>query len=435
MASLTTTRIVLRQRLSEATGDWFSGTTTSAGNVGGTTLLDTSIPDIPEGGDDDGILNWFVLNTTSGSNDGDIRRVSAYTASTGTITFSRAFPARVGSGATYELHRTDPEYKHQAINRAAAETFPTLYLPLRDETIVIDDLLSNSDFETFSGGFTSWTTVNGGTVGQGSGESPLRAYHGSDSAKITSHASNDTQITQAPSVNMSEMAGKTVTFKMWAWASAANVARLRLDWDGSDIDDGDYHAGDSSWRLLTVSAAVPTSATQMKAICEVESGANVAYFDAGWMAAGPVFKYTIPAAIILGPHYVTEQYADSDIDGPYYGFGDGQAPLTGRRLRLEGMGTLSQLSTDAGTMEIGEPRVTLILAYAARWLARRNALQSTQRQRESPQEEMRFWEEEINRLINTPGHRMASMGAQNPSTSFHIEEDSSGRYLIFDKVR
>ena len=391
-------------------------------------MLDTSVPDIPEGQDDDGVLNWFVL-ITSGTNDGEIRRASAYTASTGTITVSRAFTGLVANGVTYELHRADPALKHQAVNRAAVELFPHLYVSLRDETLVVDDVLSNSDFETFSGGFTDWTEVGSPTVTA----ETSRVYHGTNSAKVVAGGS-DGQLTQAPSVNVSELAGRAVTLKMWVWTDAVSQARLRLDWDGSDIEDGDYHTGDSSWRLLSVSGTVPTSATQVKAILEVTAN-DTAYFDAGWMTVGPQYKYAVPSAIVLGPHYVSEQYNEDDMDGPYYRYREGQSPLRGRRLRLEGLGTLSQPTTDAGTMEVDEPHVTLIVAYAARWLARRNALPIAQNQRGRFQQDLGFWEQEVNRLLLTPGMRMARIGAEFPSSAWHVEEDASGSYVVFDRTR
>ncbi len=73
----TTTRATLRQRLSEAIGDYHSVTSTSAGNSAATTIVSTQLLDLPGGGDDDAFEGWYVL-VTSGNNDSEIRRISSY---------------------------------------------------------------------------------------------------------------------------------------------------------------------------------------------------------------------------------------------------------------------------------------------------------------------------------------------------------------------
>ena len=61
----TTTRLVMEQRVSEALGDYYSLTTTSAGNAGGTTIVATGLQDLPGGNDDDAFENWSI-HITSG---------------------------------------------------------------------------------------------------------------------------------------------------------------------------------------------------------------------------------------------------------------------------------------------------------------------------------------------------------------------------------
>jgi len=156
----TTTRAVLRRRLSEEIGDYQSLTTTSDGNSAGTSVVDTGLKNLPGGDRDAAFDGWHIL-VTSGANTGESRRIENYISNTTTLVVQEAFSGgAVQSLVTYELHRYDPAQKHQAIDRAIEEIFPFLYLPIRDETIVVDDRLSNSDFETFSGGFTSWTEVD-----------------------------------------------------------------------------------------------------------------------------------------------------------------------------------------------------------------------------------------------------------------------------------
>jgi len=76
------------------------------------------------------------------------------------------------------------------------------------------------------------------------------------------------QLTQTLDTNISEVAGRTVAFKVRVWTDGSSQARLSVDW-GTSTETGDYHTGDSSWRLLSVEAAVPTDATQVQVILEV----------------------------------------------------------------------------------------------------------------------------------------------------------------------
>ena len=86
----TTTRATLRQRLSEAIGDYHSVTSTSAGNSAATTIISTTLLDLPGGGDDDAFEGWYVM-VTSGNNDTEIRRISSYITNDSTVTVGRAF--------------------------------------------------------------------------------------------------------------------------------------------------------------------------------------------------------------------------------------------------------------------------------------------------------------------------------------------------------
>src|SRR3990167_1660520 len=142
------TRVLLLQRLSEQFNDWWAGTTTGAG--GATTIVDTALAQL-DGGDDDFCVGWYVRNVATGQ----IRRIpptAGYATATGTIT--HATMTAVGNAAAYELHRINPTLKHNALLRASVLCFPGssarhgLYLPLRDESLIVDNLLLNPSLDT-----------------------------------------------------------------------------------------------------------------------------------------------------------------------------------------------------------------------------------------------------------------------------------------------
>tara|TARA_R100000315_G_scaffold44886_1_gene20152 strand:- start:2343 stop:3626 length:1284 start_codon:yes stop_codon:yes gene_type:complete len=424
----TTTRATLRQRLSEEIGDYQSLTTTSAGNSAGTSVVDTGLRNLPGGDRDSAFDSWYIL-VTSGANTGESRRIKDYIANTTTLVVQESFSGgAVDSLVTYELHRYDPSQKHQAINRAIEELYPFLYLPIRDETIVVDDRLTNSDFETFSGGFTNWTEVGSPTVTADT----TYVMHGSQSAKVVGDSSAVGQLTQAPTININELSNKSVTFKCWVWCAAADTARIRLDWDGSDIENSDYHKGQNEWELLDITASVPTSATQVKAIIEV-AASGTAYFDAAWLLAGPIQRYTIPTSIVTGPHYLTEQGEEAKPNGEYYPIRGGPTP--GRRLRFEGMNVLSRPASDIATTEVGTPQVNIITAYAAMYFFRTQAAGNAIDEREGYSDLATIFSRDAVRMASQPGMRMPRLGAHKNNHVWHIEHDSSGRYIVFDRGR
>ena len=424
----TTTRAVLRQRLSEEMGDYLSLTTTSAGNSAGTAVVDTGLKNLPGGNRDAAFDGWHIL-VTSGANTGESRRIKDYIANTNTLVVQEAFSGgAVDTTVTYELHQHDPSQKHQAISRAIEELFPFLYLPIRDETIVVDDRLSNSDFETFSGGFTGWTEVGSPTV---TADTTV-IVHGSQSAKVVGDSGAAGQLTQAPTINIDEITNKTVTFKCWVWCAAADTARIRLDWDGSDIDSSTYHKGQNEWELLDVAASAPTSGTQVKAVIEVVAS-GTAYFDACWLDAGPIQKYTMPTSIIAGPHYLTEQGDETEVNGEYIPIIGG--PTAGRRLRIEGMGLLSRPSSDSSTTEVAAPQTNIITAYAGMYFFRTQAASNAVDESSRFTDMAATFSRDAVRMAAQPGIRMPRLGSQKRRDTWHTESDSSGRYIIFDRNR
>jgi hypothetical protein len=425
----TTTRAVLRQRLSEAIGDYTTMTTTSAGAADGTTLVDTGIRNLPGGRDDDAFEGWYVL-LTSGAASGEIKRVLQSRESVNSVTLQEAFSIQVASGITYELHRNDPVLKHNAINRGIEELSSQIPLPLRDETLVVDNLLTNWDFETFVAAtsvFTGWTSTGSPTLTQNTS----LVIHGDGSGSIA--ATDATEgLYQTAVVNANEVTNKQVTFECWVYATVADAVRIRILWGSASYESHDYHSGADQWELQSIQVTVPTSATEITAILEVTTG-NTGIFDACWMSVRPLYKYTVSTSIVRGPHYVYQQLDRHNPLGTYVPVIRGTGPETGRILRLEGKGVLTRPSSDTATVEVGEPYVNVIIAYAAMFYNRVLLAQASQQQRARYSEDMQMWGREASSLVREL--RPARMSAQRSDYTWHIEEDSGGRYLVFDISR
>ena len=416
----TTTSLVLIQRLSEAIGDYLS-LTASGGTT--TTVVDTDLANLTE--DNGGVQGYVKIVTDAGGSgaapEGEIRRIkngtSGYTASSTTITVNFAFTASPASGDTYELHRFDPVVKRNAINRAIENLYPLLYLPIRDQSVVVNNRLLNSDFETFtSNAFTSWTAANH-TQAQ---ESTIIRTTGSKSAKIVASGGAG-QLHQTPHISMNEMTGKQARAEFWVYATAGTVARIRLDWGGGAFANSDYHSGKDQWELLKIDSTVPDSATQIKTICEVVDG-STGYFARGWQSSESIFRYTIPSTIINGPHFIDQQVRDLEPDGLYTPL---RTPFEGRILQMRGMGRLSTPSTDSGTVEVDGTRAELIVAKAAEIMFQGMVTGDEG----NPYHTSEYWRNERFARESRPGVRMAPMGSAKANGYWTPESDSSGSYI------
>jgi hypothetical protein len=362
----TTLRSTIRRFLSEFVGDYRALTTTSAGLSDGTSWVDTELANLTE--EDDGLTGWII--PTDGDNGGEIRRIKAsggYVASTTTGAVNFAFTNQVASGVGYELHFIDPAFKHNAIDRAIESLFSDLYVYVRDETLVVDNLLLNPSFDV--GTFTDWTDIGTPTKAA----ETARLIHGIRSAKITaSGAVEGLEQNLFTSVNINEIAGRTLRFAGWVWASVASAARLRVTFDGSTYSNGAYHSAGSEWEgpgVTLVDAAVPVDATEMTVSCEVADG-ETAYFDAVHAYVGaPIVQYTLPTTVrtLLGIQVQAEMNRPK---GNYFPLSENVAPASGRILRLIGLNTLTLPTVDTDVVEIDGEQVDLLVARAAEILGR-----------------------------------------------------------------
>jgi len=322
------------------------------------------------------------------------------------------------------MHRIDPGLKDTAVQLALNELFPTLYVAIRNETLIVDSLLTNGDFETWASGEPSnWTDENSATVTQ---ETSI-VFHGDNALKIEGPAGDVGRRYQDLSINLDDAAGKSLKFKMQGHTNAASQARLLLNFGGDDTA-GSYHDGDSDWQRLTVEAAIPTDATRARVIVEV-AATTTAYFDTGWAAVDPLYKYTVPTSIIRGPTRILQQYNEALPNGPYYPLLEGEAPKEGRILRLEGYGVLTVPASESDTTELGEPRLSLVGAYAALKLVEMLGERSASDQISNLERRMARWERTVARLSNQPGIRMRRLPVVSFDNTWSIGEDASGRYI------
>lgn len=78
--------------------------------------------------------------------------------------------------------------------------------------------------------------------------------------------------------------GRKVTLSCWVYATEGDRACILL-WDGS-ATVSNFHTGDSTWQLLSVSKIVDSGATFLGANCSVANGDTSAYFDGFMVTEG-----------------------------------------------------------------------------------------------------------------------------------------------------
>ena len=395
------------EMLGRATGLFVSDSSSGGGST--TTLVDTSIYRY----DINTLTNkWlYIVSATNTTINGSSRRISGIHASNGTITVIGAMAASTSSGDTYYIVNFDPQIMTDAIQQATRTLYPHLYLPTRDETIVVDNLLANWDFENWdSTGSNSAVATSWANIGTPStNDESSRVAHGSYSMSVAATgATEGIEQNIFTSVNINEVASKTLHARAWVWASVADVARIRVTYDGSNYDSSDYHTGDSEWEgpsLIYVDSAIDADMTELTVSCEVTSG-NTAYFDGVVAWIDNVSEYDLPSTVVRGPHKVYMQDQVQEPNGHYTPLG---FPVSGRILRIEHMGRLTA-PTSSASVELDESRAELLVAQAAVHMFQTLA-NTDSGNRTDHLTNASVWQERTANLLTQAGMRMTPMSA------------------------
>ena len=132
----------LRKTVGRNLGKMVTGTTSGSGST--TTAVDATL----FGGDDE--YNGSYIRFTSGTYDGTTRRITDYTASTGTMTFA-AVAGTIAGSVTYELWSDgfDPRVVDEFINQGILEITGRVYDPVENLDIHTDRI--NARWEIPSG--------------------------------------------------------------------------------------------------------------------------------------------------------------------------------------------------------------------------------------------------------------------------------------------
>jgi len=382
----------LLEGLSGFVNDWESSTTTSAGNSGGTTLVDTYMSRYG-----DSHLSGMFIRLTSGTYSTQVSRITTNTQATGTITVTPAFGGQVASAVTYELHRYDPQLKFRALDKARFDILDDVYQLIYDDNTTSDGISDTYDIpatinigpvlaireeplghnatwnflsDPQGNSTSSWTSssLTASTYASNENDRIVPKYDETCTklvvASSTAATYSQTVGNMANGITAAIASGRDVTFAAWVYSRIADKLRVEIV-DDAGSNYSEYHTG-SGWELLAVERAVDQdNATTLTVRFSVASDSNslTAYWNRAWFYYGN--KERVTDAIFRQEHSINIRRDDANQQ-----FVLSTVPPRGYQIRLVGKAPLSELGTVALTqpsnfMEVGVDTAELLYARAA----------------------------------------------------------------------
>ena len=390
---MTTTGASLLQGLSEFINDWESSTTTSAGNAGGTTLVDTYLSRYG----DNRLVGMFIRITLAGSNQYIIRRITSNLQATGTVTVSPAFPAQVASSSTYELHRYDPAVKFRALDKARFDVVDNVFRLIYDDTVTSDgrsnvyDIPSTIDIGPISAIVENpiepngqWNFItnpqNDSTSGWTAASTTAATYARTESdlivpkynttcTKLTTAASTAATYSQTignmtHGITAAIAADRNMTMAAWVYCTETSKIRLGII-DNNGTTFGNYHGG-GGWELIFVERTIAgdnaSTLTAQFSIANTLSPSTI-YLNGTWFYFGGKERV---ADSIYQPEYAVEVRRDNATQQ----FMLKTVPPRGYQIRLIGKTVLTALGSTAATqvtntMEVDNNTAEILYARAS----------------------------------------------------------------------
>ena len=389
MATTTTLSAIL-PKLGRRVGAYIGSFTTTTAIAANTSVVSTELTDL--GFTDDDVLNDSFIKITSGNNLNEVRLVSDYTASSGTITVTgTALTSDSSTQATFEIYRYDPDQLRDAINDAANQAFPALFKRIDDrshtvapgqaryarpssiepgyirqvyivpkiqaksfsENIIKDQ---NCDMEADSSSLTNWTdsaNITAAVEIDTTSPNNFMVYRDEQSAKLTCAASSTGTFTLSVT-DPTNYESEELNFSIWVYSKYADLVSPMVQIDSDSVVTGTAHSG-NGWQRLTVSTTSSNVGSTIKVGLNFASNGSIytVYADEAILTSGP-------SEIPKGFESVIFDWTE---EGDYLTFLT--APPSHYNLHVVGCGALETLTAGADTITLEPHRVNLLLDYAA----------------------------------------------------------------------
>ena len=386
----TTTLSAMLPKFGRRVGAYIGSFSTTTAITTNTSIIATGLRDL--GFTDDDVLNDSFLKITSGNNLNEVRLVSDYTGSRGTITVAGTNLTADGStGTTFEIYRYDPDQLRDAINDAANQAYPALFKRIDDRTHtvapgqaryarpssiepgyirqvyivpkiesktfsenVIND--QNCDMEASSSALTNWTdsaNITAAVEVDTTTPNNFMVYRGQYSAKLTCAATSTGTFTLSVT-DPTNYESEELNFSIWVYSKYADVVSPMVQIDSDTAVTGTAHSG-GGWERLTVSTTSSNVGSTIKVGLSFAS--NSAIYTV----------YADEAILTSGSSETPKGYESIVFD--WTEEGDNltflTAPPSHYNLHIVGCGALETLTAGADTITLEPHRVNLLLDYAA----------------------------------------------------------------------
>jgi hypothetical protein len=403
--------------VSKDLNDFFSSTTTSAGAAGGTTVIDTALMAMPN--------QWITDKTytriTSGTRDGDERKISSLDNTTGTLT-TLAHGGQIANSVTYEVHRLfTASEKRIALHHAARTAFPYIHSIIKADHFRSSNWLINGDVEYWAAA-TAPDHWNRSAVTCTQTSTASLFTSGSYSCKLSTAAGHIEQSWIAGNNDdLKYLRGKSVTFRARGWSDTASSLRLAIN-DHATITYSDYHAGNSAWDDgdLYVTATISPTATEVAFMVYHDVAVATDYVDDLYVTGPTMAKVDVsdlglalnrPMAVSYCPSTFRHEpwvpvrgYEVKSSENAVY---ITQSIPAGSPLRIEGIGYLKFLASGvestawSATIAIDDPQTKILSAAACLYLYQQMAMPNfTSGDNKAAIEAYAFWKQEYRDRCN-----------------------------------
>lgn len=432
----TTSNSVLDQRLHQMIDDYIQEDVTTA-LAASTTLICTSLNKYDEGSRDDGFNTWYVY-VTELLNAGADRKIYDYSAAStqcsvrgGNFT-AEASTANFATCRFYKYSYTDCQV---AINDAIRETYPVLFRPLEDRTLVTGNILPDNSFELWvASDNPSFYSASNATLTRTTTAGLIRGALGTTSMKVTDSGSGDgyAYISSDQFPRLLDLMGKTVTFKCHAYpedtADDATIIIYTKQADGTaqTLTSTTSNPKGEFTLLELKDQKLNDDLVEIQFRFSVATASADVYFDSARVTGINLQEYLLLSDFKDGAvdevYIQTSGYSDDICDDLHprdwqkvFGsttYSDGtymwlRLPAiysANRQLRLIGNAPLSTVSSFSDTTEISGKQIDLLLAYAAYCLFRNKEGAPSGEDKYKYTSNQGRWLREYERL--KPSHRM-----------------------------
>ena len=397
---MSNTLLTIRKRLREAMWDGFREVLTTA--IAASALIVSTNLNKWDGALDDYFNDWFVY-IEDFTNAGTSRVLSDYATSGGSCTaLGGNFSSDSADLATVMFTRIDPGIYLQAIQSGIRSADDKLFVSLDDLTLITGNILPNSHFEDqATSGTPDLYTLSNVTGTKTTTVGFYRGPRGTTSIKLTDSGSGGgyMYINSKTWPALLMLQGKTVSFYTDAYPATDDDAEIEIYTVSNDGSTTQTLTSDTSnvasqWTQLKLEdQTIDDDLSYIEFRWKVTTISDSIYFDNAYVNGLLIHEYLLPtnfrdgrlsdvhiqtSGVHSDPNNDPQMLGEERIfgyrvvdDGTYAYLRLPEAYASNYTIRLEGQKSLESLSSDSDTLSVDDPKLDLILAYAALEVSKR----------------------------------------------------------------